>query len=201
MSDPTSAIESQSPIAPPVAAGRTTPAEADRRPVRAGHPSDLVAFVIGTEAVSMFAPVRPAATPWIPSDLATPVISGEASDGAEAIAAQERRRRILRRITGGCLTGIALIVGLAVGGDLQPPGALAGRANSTLASAWATKQITDEGLVLLVQGRSVLFRMGDTLPNGEVLQSTDPSTARYQTDRSLVSMHAGDRQTAPTAPH
>jgi hypothetical protein len=161
------------------------------------HPSDLVAAVLGSHSVTLTgfgaAPMTPSKWSWVAPGMATPVLTGEATDGAEAINARARRLRLLRRVIATLIAAAALFLGYIVGTQRE---AIEGQATRQAASAWVTKSITEDGLVLSIEGREVLFRVGDTLPSGEVLQDTDPQGGRYRTNRSVVTLRATDAAAA-----
>lgn len=163
------------------------------------HPSDLVAMILGSDSITLEGfetPVMP--NPWVLPGHETPIVTGDRHDGIEAIVASNRRRRRLHVLTTISVATAAFFLSLLFNdGKL----AIAGAPTKQASSAWKIESILEDGVAMDIEGRQVIFRIGDTLPSGETLQDTDAAAKRFRTDHSVVTLRATPSPDAAAAPH
>jgi hypothetical protein len=160
-------------------------------------------MILGSDTITLPGsteiPVSPPKV-WLLPGHATPVITGTKNDGLDALSARNRRNRALGIAAAACLVCTAFLLGITVN-----DGQIAGAPTRHAAAAWKIESLLDDGLVMDIDGRQVVFRIGDTLPSGDVLLDTDVDSNRYRTDHSVVTLHgvparAAAASTPPSTP-
>jgi hypothetical protein len=65
--------------------------------------------------------------------------------------------------------------------------------STTAARGWAVR-VERNGVVFFENGKALLYRVGDPLPNGERLVDVDESSATYATDKGIRQIRSSPLQ-------
>lgn len=154
-----------------------------------------MAAIMGTSYVELdFSPAKMPSSLLAPQLAFVEEVTGNTSDGFDEIIKANRRRQVMRVLSAAFILFGGIGAGMALQTRLQVQGAIAPSAAS---SAWAIKTITDRGLIFRIADQDLFFRIGDTLPDGSKLLSTNTPARSYKTSVATVTLTPPGREAAP----
>lgn len=149
------------------------------------HPSDIICAIQGSEKVTLSGfGAEPAPASWMRPGLKFVAADEFPATAVRAVVERQQIMKIIRWVT-YCLL---LSSGIGAGFWLSTAFSTTPLTPRSI-EIWSVTSIQEGSVSIRVNNTNAVVRIGQVLPNGEILQSTLPSQQAYITDKSTTMLN------------